>query len=687
MSFLDELKRRNVFRVGIAYAVAAWLLLQVLDVVGEILELPAWGGKLILAIIVAGFFVTLFVAWAFELTPEGIKRESEVDRSQSITAQTGRRLDRAIIVVLALALAYFVADKFLIGLGEPRPKSATAAPAPEPAPGSVEAAGRKSIAVLPFANRSPNPNDAFFADGVHDDLLTHLSKIGDLHVISRTSVMGYAGTGKKMSEIGKELGVTTVMEGAVQRAGNRVRINVQLIDAPSDAHLWAEIYDRELTTDNIFDIQSEITKAIAIALDAVLSTAEQQELHKRPTQNLAAYDAYLQGRLQLDRFFITDSAYPEAVAQFDKAIALDPAFGEAWAEKAYTQLALHWFNFVDGDWLPQAEQSLAKAEALAPDAVETLTARGYYHYWGHLDFAAADAAFDRALERSPNYVKAIVGKAYAARRDGRFEEALTLLLMGRRLDPLNIDTHSSVVETLIGLGRFDEALAALDRARETGQAMAIDPTITSWLWESLGDAERAWQAVADATDSTRVLFFQTRSYSAQRTRDAERIRLALETWPEELRRPATAPEAYELQRARSLLVLGDTAQAREVLVAVKARIDAADDPYPEGWNANALYLPVDLPGLLGDTAGVRAAVADWEANHRPDAWDEQFIRWSFAEAYANAGDAEAALDQIELLASVGGPWVYPALSINPALDSLREHPRYQALKEKYEALH
>jgi tetratricopeptide (TPR) repeat protein len=334
----------------------------------------------------------------------------------------------------------------------------------------------------------------------------------------------------------------------------------------------------------------------------------------------------------------------------------------------------------------QAEQSLAQAQALAPDAVETLTAWGYYHYWGHLDFPAADAAFDSALERSPNHVKAIVGKAYAARRDGRFEEALTLLLVGRRLDPMNIETHSSVVETLIGLGRFDEALAALDRAREPGQAMAIDPTISSWLWESLGDAERAWQAVADAGDNTRVRFYQSRSYCAQRTRDPERILLALETWPKELRRPAAAPEAYELQRARSLMVLGETDQAHEVLLAVKARIDATDEPYSEGWNSNALYFPVDLPGLLGDTAGVRAAIADWKANHRRDVWDEQAFRGFFAEAFANAGDADAALDQIDLLVAMAGPWVYPALSINPALDSLHEHPRYMALKARYEAL-
>ena len=275
MSLFEELKRRNVFRVGIAYAVAAWVLLQMFDVIGDILELPEWGGKMILAMLVIGFFLALILAWAFEMTPEGLKRESEVDRSQSITRVTGRKLDRAIIGVLVIALVYFVADKFFIG--GPEAVVETTAPAVvvaeepvSPPPASAGHIDDKSIAVLPFAHRSPNPDDQYFTDGIHDDLLTQLAKQDAFKVISRTSVMEYRDTTKNMKQIGEELGVRHILEGGVQRSGNRVRINVQLIDTFTDEHLWAETYDRELTTDNLFDIQSEITTAIAEALHATL---------------------------------------------------------------------------------------------------------------------------------------------------------------------------------------------------------------------------------------------------------------------------------------------------------------------------------------------------------------------------------------------------------------------------------
>ena len=693
MGFFAELRRRNVFRVGIAYAVTSWLLLQLTEVLYELLELPAWAPRIVILLLVIGFVPALLFAWAFEMTPEGLKREREIDRSQSVTRDTGRKLDRAIIVVLALALAYFATDKFLLERAPARPEPVAASAETTAALAAPELAAadagdeidRKSIAVLPFANRSPNPDDAFFADGIHDDLLTHLSKLADLHVISRTSVMGYAGTSKKISDIGAELGVATVLEGAVQRAGDRVRINVQLIDAESDNHLWAEIYDRELTADTIFDIQSEITKAIAAALDAVLSAADEAVLQERPTQNLAAYDAYLQGRLQAGRYFVGENELLEGVAQFDKAIALDPQFGEAYASKAYAQIALYWYSSVAGDWLGEAERSLMQAEALAPGAVETLAARGYFHYWGQLDYVRADLAFDRALEQSPNFLEAIAGKAFVARRDGRFEEALTLLEMGRRLDPLNVDFHSSIAETLVGLGRFDEALEAVERARASGRDLAVDPTISGLVWEGQGDAERAWRAVADAEGVDSTNLYQYRSYYALRTRDPANIRQSLENWPEAQRRPGHAPETYELARARAQRVLGNEEAAQAILREIRQRVEASADPYPDGWKANAFYHPVDLPGLLGDLDGVRAALADFEANYRPDAWAEERFRRSFAAALINAGDPDGAFDQLDRLVRARGPWVFPMLSIDPAFDPVREDPRYLALQADYRA--
>jgi TolB-like protein len=276
MKLFSELKRRNVFKVGIVYAVTAWILLQVTEVVSEILELPAWAPKLILLILVIGFVPALILAWAFELTPEGVKLEKDVAPGQSVTKRTGRKLDFAIIVLLGLSLGYFIWEsrfeqktaQYEQAVTEAAVTEAEPEPAAPAEPEETREAAENSIAVLPFANRSADDTDIYFTDGIHDDLLTHLSRIDAFRVISRTSVMEYRDTAKNIKDIARELNVANVMEGAVQRAGDRVRINVQLIDADTDEHLWAENFDRELT--DIFAIQTAIAQEIVAALEAEL---------------------------------------------------------------------------------------------------------------------------------------------------------------------------------------------------------------------------------------------------------------------------------------------------------------------------------------------------------------------------------------------------------------------------------
>ena len=402
--FFKELRRRNVVRVAGVYAVVGWVLIQIATTLEESMSLPGWFDGLVVAFLIIGLPIALILAWAFELTPEGVVKTEDIPEDQSITAETGRKLDYVIIagiVILGAVIVMKGSDE--ADVSDEDAESVTELVASEsaelPVQAAISAALEKSIAVLPFFNRSPNPDDAFFADGVHDDLLTHLSKIADMHVISRTSVMGYAGTDRRLPDIGRELGVATVMEGAVQRAGNRVRINVQLIDVETDTHIWAEIYDRELTADNVFDIQSEITKAIAAALNTVLSDSDEAELAKRPTQNLEAYDAFLAGKLEYNLYFSGAVPLLRSIKRFNEAIALDPEFGEAYALRAYSEISLHWYTAEAGDWLAAADESLRVAEMLAPDAVETHMSRGYYHYWGQLDYPAADAEFDLALEK------------------------------------------------------------------------------------------------------------------------------------------------------------------------------------------------------------------------------------------------------------------------------------------------
>ena len=286
--------------------------------------------RLVVIVLAIGFIPSLIFSWVFEITPEGLKKDADVDSEKSLTQTTGRKLDRIILVVLALALAYFAFDKFVLdpardqsNIEIARREGLTAA--------LSKSYGDRSIAVLPFENRSNREEDQFFTDGIHDDLLTTIAKIGSMKVISRTSVMEYRDTIKKTPQIAQELGVANILEGGIQRSGNHVRINVQLIDAATDDHLWAEIYDRELTAENLFAVQSEITRIIADALQAELSTDEQRRLDARPTDNLLAYDAYMRGRqLMATR---NSANLKLATEEFSKATRLDPLFalGVGWS--------------------------------------------------------------------------------------------------------------------------------------------------------------------------------------------------------------------------------------------------------------------------------------------------------------------------------------------------------------------
>ncbi|HSM68517.1 MAG TPA: hypothetical protein VK830_02295 [Xanthomonadales bacterium] len=384
----SELKRRQVFKVGIVYAVTTWILLQLTDVVSEILELPAWAPKLILLILVVGFVPALILAWAFELTPEGLKLEKDLPPEHAATRRSGRKLDYAIMILLGLALAYFIWEsrfeqrtaEYEAALNQPVATETGAEPEPsapvrQVPPEKVEA-HRNSIAVLPFANRSADANDIYFTDGIHDDLLTQLSKIDAFSVISRTSVMEYRDTTKNLKDIARELDVTNIMEGAVQRAGNRVRINVQLIDAGSDEHLWAEIYDRELTTENLFDIQSEIAQNIAQALRATLTDSEKTALSKPPTDNLEAYDLYLQAR----QFTLGETriGYQTALELFRAAIDLDPEFTLAWIGLGRAHITNYWQYGGDPADREKARVAIDRAKELDPTVPELYMAEGLY---------------------------------------------------------------------------------------------------------------------------------------------------------------------------------------------------------------------------------------------------------------------------------------------------------------------
>ena len=437
---LSELKRRNVFRVAIAYAVAGWVLMQIAATVLPIFETPPWILKVITFVIILGLPIALILAWAYELTNEGVKREADVDRSKSITKQTGNRLDRGIIVVLLIGIMWLAFDRFFAN-----------------DQAQVSEDGR-SVAVLPFQNMTNDAANDPFTVGIHDDLLTQISRIASLKTISRTSVLQYRNTTKTIPEIAGELGVATVLEGGVQRAGDRVRINAQLIDAATDAHLWAATYDRELSASNIFAIQSEIAIAIADALQATLTDDEQQRLGNVPTESIAALERYFIGKQMLEER--NADSLVGAINYFQQVIDLDPDFALAYSglADAYMMLPEYEADIDPREIQEKSEAAAATAISLDPEIPEVLTSMGWNTLIHNYDWAGAEKLLRRALEIESNNTGALHWLSHVISWQGRFDEALEVARKAVAVDPLSRLMQMNLAYIMTDAGAYDEAL-------------------------------------------------------------------------------------------------------------------------------------------------------------------------------------------------------------------------------------
>ncbi|MEM1413185.1 MAG: CDC27 family protein [Pseudomonadota bacterium] len=696
MSLFQELRRRNVFKVGAAYAVTTWVLLQLTDVVAEIMELPDWAPKLILLLLAVGFVPALIIAWAFELTPDGVKLESEVDRSQSVTRRTGRKLDYAIMILLGLSLAYFIWEsRYKEELAQvATPTSAVTQP--ELASGGVDAEPldaardappdairerRNAIAVLPFANRSDEASDRFFTDGIHDDLLTQLSKVDAFSVISRTSVMEYRETSKNLREIADELDVAHVMEGAVQRAGDRVRINVQLIDAATDEHLWAEIYDRELTTENLFDIQSEIAVAIAGALEATLSEQDVANVGERPTDSVAAYELYLQAR----QFTLGETrlGYQQALAMYDEALRLDPAFKLAWIGVADAHLTNYWHyggNIADRE---QAWDAIEQARTLDPGLPELAMIEGAYWYWGFLDYERALYHLERAVARLPGNPRAWMWHAWASRRDGQWEQALESIENALRLDPRVVFNWIEYSQTLGYLHQWEGALQAVRRAQN------IDPGSfwskfqeSSLLLRHTGDLEAAVRTTAGLQHIGEPLSLE--SYINPR--------LAAGRFQEALAVVENMPPDLETQRARirlreEYLALihfhaGDQAASRTAADAAWFRLQGLRERLGEDYRI--LHAEVMIAALRGETREALMERIEQVLEQRPvDAVESLIHDYELAQALALAGFGEDAASWLEPRFETPSDFTVVRLELDPAFNAVRGDPAFASLMERH----
>ncbi|MEY2528941.1 MAG: hypothetical protein QOJ05_1031 [Verrucomicrobiota bacterium] len=450
LSFFSELKRRNVYKVAVAYAVVAWLLIQAASILFPTYEAPPWVMKVFVAVVALGFPVALILAWAFELTSAGIKRTEEA----GLAVAPARRKHIWIYVAVigaALSIGLFLAGRYL-------GRSAVGSDGSElPA---------KSIAVLPFDSLSRDPDNAFFAEGVQDEILTRLAKVADLKVISRTSTQRFKSAPSDLRDIARQLGVTNILEGSVQKSNDQVRVNVQLINAMTDAHLWAEIYDRKLT--DMFAVESEIAKTIAETLQAKLTGSEKVAMSKKPTGNAEAYEFYLKGRFFWNKR--TSADLPKSVEYYNQAIAKDPNYA-----LAYSGLADAYVLYPDygvgasAEFYAKTREMALKALSLEPTLGAPHAALGAIYAAFDRDFEKAIAEFDRAIELDPNYATAHQWKTTPLTAMGEFDRAIVESKKAIALDPLSLIANSDLAFNYINAHRFDEAAA---QCRKT---LEIDP--------------------------------------------------------------------------------------------------------------------------------------------------------------------------------------------------------------------
>ena len=433
--FFEELQRRKVYRVAAAYIVAAGFLIQIASAVFPAWELPNWSLRLVIALLLIGFPIALILAWAYDITAQGIQ----------ITPQTGTHRRRNLILLIATAVIISALAGFFL------------------LPRAVWHKVDKSVAVLPFQNLSSDPENAYFADGIQEEVLTRLAKIADLKVISRASTQQYQSKPGNLAEIAKQLGVANILEGSVQKAGNQVRVNVHLVNMQTGSQLWAETYDRKLS--DIFAVETEIAKGIAESLQATLTGREEQALAANPTNNPEAYDAYLRGLAFEARSNYSGDALFKAIDFYDLAVRLDPNFALAWARLSGAH-ALLYFNRGDTTAARRdaAKEALENAQKLQPNSPETLLFLGYYEYWVLHDYGLAKATFTRVSKMLPGNSGVLYALAAIARREGHWDESVAYWERGLALDPRNTALLIEVAWTYAALRQFPTALKLYDRA-------------------------------------------------------------------------------------------------------------------------------------------------------------------------------------------------------------------------------
>ncbi|PZR76912.1 MAG: hypothetical protein DLM73_01100 [Chthoniobacterales bacterium] len=546
-NFFAELKRRNVYKVAVAYAVVAWLLLQAASIFFPAFDAPPWVMRIFIIVILLGFPVALVLSWAFEITPEGIKLESDVEPNKSIARRTGRK-----IVGVTVGLAVIAAGLMIFQLVRPKSASQVSETA------AAEPVSAKSIAVLPFDNLSRDPDNAYFCEGVQDEILTRLAKVADLKVISRTSTQHFKSAPDNLPQIARQLGVAHILEGSVQKANDQVRVNVQLINALTDAHLWADTYDRKLT--DIFAVESEIAKTIAETLRARLTGSEKSSIAKTLMVNPEAYELYLKGRFFSEKR--TGADLRTSIGYFDRAITKDPNYPLSYVGLADSHLLLSAYGAVSPkESYTPARAALKKALDLDDSLAQAHASSGLLATL-ELDVNRAISELERAIQLNPNYATAHHWLALPLMTVGQSDRAITEGKRAIELDPLSLICNADLSWVYVNARRYDEAEA---QARKTLEMDSRFYVAHYYLGEAfqfkgkLNDAIAEYQKSAELNNDPFSLAMLGQAYARQgKTDEARKIHARLR---EQAKSQYVSPYAF----AVVLTALGDKAHAIDEL--------------------------------------------------------------------------------------------------------------------------
>jgi len=679
-AFLAELKRRNVIRMAGLYLVGAWLIVQVAGTLLPVFEAPSWVMKTLVGLLAVGFVPALVFSWVFELTPEGIKRDAEVKPEESIAPQTARRMNRTIIAVLVLALGYFWFDKFVLA---PRREAALVAQTQqatkvEAAAQSIHTGDDKSIAVLPFENLSDDKANAYFASGMQDEILTKLSKIAALHVVSRTSTQRYASAPDNLPEIAHQLGVANILEGSVQRAGNAVHINVQLIRAATDEHVWAESYNR--TLGDVFGVQGEVAQAVAEALKASLTGAERRAVAAKGTENPKAYDAYLRGRV-LDQNAYSRIGTTRAVDYYLESVREDPNFAQAWAAAAVAMAQLYFNGFDAERSTEQAARDAAdKALSLQPELAESLLARGGYLYWVKRDYPGALEQFKRALAKQSGDIDTLAAMFFIERRVGMWDDAVAHYRDIIARDPRNVSILvQGACEIPFLLRRYDETRQLLERAMTIAPDDTTAPSCLALIEQRLGklDAADAWLARVPK-DSRDFYEGMARIHQLVYRRRYDELGALLVPVVQSEDAALTNVDLTGLVRlAYAQRLGGNDALARQTFERL-ARAIASRPGGIEHISSVASIAPLVYAGLGDYAKAIATAQREGEAN-RYDKLEWAASKVVLAQVQAQKGDRDAAIALLPELLEIPGGLTPALLAVDPLWDPIRDDPRFVAL--------